>query len=64
MSKFNKTISTTIVEQVKSAVIISLVVGIASFLYGMQYQKSNTPTVNNSVIVQAEKTAEATPALK
>lgn len=63
MTKLNKTISTTIVEQVKSALIITLIVGIASFVMGVQYQKRATITVQNSVIVQSEPVAQA-PALK
>ena len=52
MAKFNKTITTSVVEQVKSGLIITLVVAIAAFILGVQYQKRAVVTVNNTVTVQ------------
>ncbi len=48
----NKTITTTVIEQAKTITIIALVVAAAAFWYGMQFQKSQAVTVQNSVIVQ------------
>jgi hypothetical protein len=54
MAKFNKTITTSVVEYGKTIAITVLVVAIAAFILGVQYQKRATVTVQNSVIVQAE----------
>lgn len=57
----NKTINTTVLEQVKSATIIILVVSITAFILGVQYQKRAIVQVQNSVIVQS---TETTPEVK
>ena len=60
MSKINKTITTSVLEYVKTGAIIALVVGVAAFYMGVQYQRSNAVTVQNSVIVQSgDNTPEA-----
>ena len=59
---FNKQVTTTRIEQVKSAVIVALVVGIATFVVGMRYSSTPQIVVDNEVIVQSaveETTTEA-----
>ena len=51
---FNKTITTNTKEQIKSAVILTLVVGMVAFIGGVQYQKHATVSVENKVVVQAQ----------
>jgi hypothetical protein len=50
----NKTITTTRVEQLKSAVIVALVVGIAAFVVGMRYNSDQSITVDNNVVIQSQ----------
>lgn len=51
MAKFNKTLNVTVIEQVKSGLIITLVVGIVAFMSGVYFQRSNTVAVKNTVVV-------------
>ena len=54
---FNKPVKTTRLEQLKSAVIVALVVGIAAFVMGMQYNSVPEIVVDNEVIVHQVDTA-------
>lgn len=54
---FNKTINTNVVEQLKSATILILIVGIAAFIGGVQYQKSATVSVENKVVLSSAQVA-------
>ncbi len=58
MSKYNKTINVTILEQVKSAAIIALIVSIGAFYAGIQFQKSSAVTVKNTVMVNSIDTTK------
>lgn len=50
---FNKQILTTRVEQLKTIVIVALVVGIGAFVLGIQYQKNATVQVENKIVVES-----------
>lgn len=58
MPKLNKTITTNVLEQVKTVLLVAFVVGIAGFFYGIQYQKQSVVTVANKVVVQTSPVAE------
>lgn len=60
MPKLNKTIVTSTKEQLKSAVILTLVVGMAAFFAGVQYQKNAKITVENKVVVESTQTTVET----
>lgn len=47
----NKKITTNIVEQVKTVLIVALISGIGAFVLGVNYQKSAPVSVENKVIV-------------
>lgn len=52
---FNKKINTTKLEQLKTGVIIALVVGISAFIAGMRYTSNQAITVDNNITVQAQE---------
>lgn len=52
----NKTITMTVIEQCKTVIIVTLLVGILAFMLGIRYQKHASVTVENRVIVQSETT--------
>ena len=51
---FNKPITTNVVEQVKTVLLVTLATGIVAFLGGVNYQRNATVTVENQVVVQTE----------
>ncbi len=61
---FNKTIQTNVVEQVKTVLIVSLIVGIGAFVLGVNYQKNSAVTVENKVVVESAETPVETADVK
>jgi hypothetical protein len=61
---FNKTIQTNVVEQIKTVLIVALVVGIGAFVLGVNYQKNSTVTVENKVVVESAVTPVETADVK
>lgn len=49
---FNKTINTNRVEQLKTVTIVALIVGIAAFWGGINYQRNSAVQVENKVVVE------------
>lgn len=52
----NKTITTNVLEQVKTVLIVALVVGIAAFISGVNYQRNAKVTVENKVVLNSQVT--------
>lgn len=52
----NKTITTSVWEQFKSGLILTLIVGIAAFMFGVHYQKNSAVHVENKVVLSAQAT--------
>jgi len=50
---FNKTITTNVLEYGKTVVLVALLVGIGTFVLGIQYQKRATVQVENKIVVTA-----------
>lgn len=57
----NKTINTNVLQYTKTVVLVAVITAVGAFWFGMQAQKSNTPTVENRVVVQAVADKEAAP---
>ena len=61
---FNKTIQTNVVEYGKTIILTALIVGIGSFVFGVQYQKNAAVTVENKVVLQSQAATPETAEVK
>lgn len=61
---FNKQIQTNVVEYGKTVILTALIVGIGSFVFGVQYQKNATVTVENKVVLSSQAAPAETTEVK
>ena len=61
---FNKTITTNVIEQVKTVLLVALVTGIVAFLAGVNYQRNAKVTVENKVVLNSQVTPAEVPEVK
>ena len=61
---FNKQIQTNVVEYGKTIILTALIVGIGSFVFGVQYQKNATVVVENKVVLSSQAATPETAEVK
>ena len=61
---FNKQIQTNVVEYGKTIILTALIVGIGSFVFGVQHQKDATVVVENKVVLQPQAATPETAEVK